>query len=379
MKILYISTPSYTDTDVPLLKSLIAAGNDIIYLISIYGRVNSTLISLDDHHDKVGIYKWTDYKELGFITSYVRTDNVYVISRKNRKSLSEAMTVCSLLQRIVDEQNPDVIHQIDLPYINMLPFLIRNRRRYVLTIHDPIPHVGESSWKLSLSRRIIFPFIKKIIILNDVARDRFVKMYCLPNKKVYVSRLGFLDWMNQFVSDKVKKDYILFYGRISPYKGVEYLLQSMETVHSSFPNTKLIVAGKGDFYFDISRYKASDYISFINRYIELDELSNLIYNSRFVVCPYIEATQSGVVASVLALGTPIIVTRVGALPDMVEDNVTGIIIPPKDTEALTNVITRLLSDDSLLDSMKNAICSQKKQGNYSWDSIAVLTENIYKA
>lgn len=377
MKILYISSPAFCDTDIPLIKSLIEAGNEVMYLITVGDRVRSTLISLDEHHNDVGIYKCTEYSELDFISTYIGTDNVFTIRRKQRKSFSECAYVCSLLQQIVDDYKPDVIHQIDLPYLFMLPFIIRNRKRYILTVHDPIPHKGENSWKLNLSRVLVFPFVNKIILLNSKSRDLFISKYHLSSKKVYVSRLGFLEWMNCFVTSNESNDYILFYGRITPYKGVEFLLQAMESVHASFPSIKLVIAGSGNFYFDISKYRSFDYIKFINRFIELSELSDLIINSRFVVCPYTEATQSGVVASVLALNTPIILTDVGALSDMVEDNVTGIVIPPNSEKAIVDSISRLLSNDQLTNSMREAIQIQKNEGEYSWHSIAALTEKIY--
>ena len=86
MKILYISTPAYCDTDIPLIKSLIVAGNEVMYLISVGDRVRSTLISLDEYHNDVGIYKCTEYGELDFISNYTGTENVYIIRRKKRKS-----------------------------------------------------------------------------------------------------------------------------------------------------------------------------------------------------------------------------------------------------------------------------------------------------
>ena len=379
MKILYISSPAFCDTDIPLIKSLIEAGNEVMYLITVGDRVRSTLISLDEHHNDVGIYKCTEYSELDFISTYIGTDNVFTIRRKQRKSFSECAYVSSLLQQIVDDYKPDVVHQIDLPYLFMLPFLIRNRKRYILTVHDPIPHKGENSWKLNLSRMLVYPFVKKIILLNSKSRDLFISKYHQSAKKIFVSRLGFLEWMNAFATSRKSDDYILFYGRITPYKGVEYLLQAMESVHASFPNIKLIIAGSGNYYFDISKYRSLDYIKFINRFIELTELSDLIINSRFVVCPYIEATQSGVVASVLALETPIIVTEVGALSDMVENNVTGLIIPPSNEIALIDSICRLLSNEQLTKSMRVAIGARKTEGEYSWHTIAGLTEEIYKA
>ena len=379
MKILYLSTPAYADTDAPLLKSLSENGNKIMYLISVGDRVSSTLISLDENHEDVGIYKWTEYPELKFIASYIGIDNIFTIRRKNRKSSSEAKVIRTLLQKVVDDFKPDVIHQIDLPYWNMLPFVFNNRKRYVLTVHDPIPHIGEKTWKLDISRRIVFPFVSKIIILNNKSKETFVNRYFINRRKVHVSRFGFLEWMKEYTSINQPENYILFYGRITPYKGVEYLLRAMKIVHDKYPKIRLVVAGSGKYYFDKKAYESLDYITIINRFIELEELSNLILNARFVICPYTEATQSGVVASVLALETPIIVTNVGALPEMVEDMKTGLVIPPGNVSAIVDSICTLLANDTLLTSMRESIKEQKNSGKYNWKDIALLTEKIYKS
>ena len=111
-----------------------------------------------------------------------------------------------------------------------------------------------------------------------------------------------------------KENYVLFFGRISPYKGVEYLFRAMERVHKVHPNVKVIVAGSGEMYFDASEYEKYEYVKIVNRFIELDELADLIRGALFTVCPYTDATQSGVVYSSFALNTPVIATNVGGLP-----------------------------------------------------------------
>lgn len=61
-----------------------------------------------------------------------------------------------------------------------------------------------------------------------------------------------------------------------------------------------------------------------------------------VVLPYIEATQSGVVPVAYNYGKPVVATSVGALPDCVIDEVTGLLVPPRDPHRLADAIVRLL-------------------------------------
>lgn len=95
--------------------------------------------------------------------------------------------------------------------------------------------------------------------------------------KVYVSKLGLNNlFLNFTTTNESEKDYILFWGRIEPYKGVEYLFEAMIEVHKKFPKTKLIVAGQGKIYFDYKPYKNLDYITFDNRFLSVSELADLV-------------------------------------------------------------------------------------------------------
>jgi len=130
-----------------------------------------------------------------------------------------------------------------------------------------------------------------------------------------------------------------------------------------------VVAGGGKYYFDISPFQGLNYIQFRNRYISIAELSGLLRDCEFGVCPYKDATQSGVVQTAFTLGVPMVVTDVGALADAVWDGKTGIVVKPCDADALAVGICRLLEDDRLLESMRNNIDSEWKP-NMGWRSIA---------
>ena len=179
-------------------------------------------------------------------------------------------------------------------------------------------------------------------------------------------------------SNKKQYNFVLFFGRISPYKGVEYLLQAMEIVHLKHPEIKVIIAGSGKMYFDTSKYESFEYVEFRNHFIELDELADLIRGALFTVCPYTDATQSGVVYSSFALNTPVIATNVGGLPEMIDDGETGLIVPPKDVNSLASSILSYLDNPELLQKMGDNIKECAKKGKGSWDKIAKEYTEIYQ-
>jgi glycosyltransferase involved in cell wall biosynthesis len=167
----------------------------------------------------------------------------------------------------------------------------------------------------------------------------------------------------------VDKEYVLFFGRITSYKGFEYLFPSMKMVHEKFPDVVLVVAGSGEYYFDISDYKYLNYIDLRNKYIPVSELANLIYNSLFVICPYKDATQSGVVMSAFALSKPVLATNVGGLSEYIESGKSGILIEPNVVKSLVDAMSDLLGNRNRLQYMEEYIYENYSIGKFSWNKI----------
>ena len=219
------------------------------------------------------------------------------------------------------------------------------------------------------------------MLLNRSQQAEFIKEHHLKASYVHTNRLGTYDYLN-FYKKKPQgvsgEKTILFWGRISPYKGIEYLLEAMEAIHKQIPNVRLVIAGGGRLYFDYSPYKSRDYIKLINRYITMEELGELLSSATVVVCPYTDATQSGVVMSAFTYQKPVVGTNVGGLPEMIDNGITGLLVPPKDSEALAESLISLLKPDDTLEKYKNNIYDYCHKGKYSWDNIALKYIQIYQ-
>jgi glycosyltransferase involved in cell wall biosynthesis len=144
----------------------------------------------------------------------------------------------------------------------------------------------------------------------------------------------------------------------------------MKLVNETHKDIKLIVAGYcQSYYFDISEYENCHYVEIKNKFFPDDELAALIQKSLFVVCPYIDATQSGVVMSSFAFNIPVLATNTGGLPDYVEHMKSGYIVEPKDINGLADGIKYLLDNKELLDKQKKYIEERYRTGDYSWNKI----------
>lgn len=107
-------------------------------------------------------------------------------------------------------------------------------------------------------------------------------------------------------------------------------------------------------------------------------LSELLQNSALTVCPYTDATQSGVIMTSYSLCKPVVATNVGGLGEMVDNQKTGLLVPPKDMDALADAIIALLNDDAKREKMADNIRNDYFVGDKSWKVIAEKYIEFYK-
>lgn len=380
MKILYYSKPYFGDCDFPLIKALRERGHDVtvLYLMSPHS-LKTTVFNIKKIYPYNGIFPISIYPELKILGKYTPLKDMYIANDTTGHFGWSNFKLALEVLKFFKKGNYDVIQYIETPSLFHFIPLCYFRKKLVITIHDGKPHTGAGGWKSRICRMFSKLYTRKFIVLNKAEVDVFSKEYSVSKRKIFTSHLGYYNILHMYGDvNKKKEKYILFFGRISPYKGIEYLLKAMEIVHKKHPDVKVIIAGSGKMYFDVSKYENLDYVEIRNRFIELDELADLIRGALFTVCPYIDATQSGVVYSSFALNTPVIATKVGGLPEMIDDGETGIIVPPKDVNALASAILSYLNNSELLKKMNKNIAESAKSGNGSWDIIAEEYISIYK-
>ena len=377
-KIAYISSSSFADCDFPLIENL-AKSNDVTYILRLtHNTKHKTIIHVDNLKRNGGVYRASEYPELKKLSTLLDMGNVFVLNMPGKHDFSLSNLVAQLrIFFFIKKRKFDVIHVTwPLRYGAFINYL--HRHKMVLTVHDPLPHSDEDTLINRFHRSMAVRMISNFILLNESQKDDFISYYKLRNKKIFSSRLSIythLKTISPILPDK--KDYILFFGNINPHKGVEYLCEAMLQVHERFPEKELIIAGSGTIYFDTSKFNTS-YITFINKYLSDSELCGLIQNSAFVVCPYIDATQSGVIMSAFSFYKPVIATNTGGLPEMVQNGCYGIITEPKSADELAQAMNQLCGNKQLLDTMSKNIEEDYSQGKNSWSHIAEGITNVYK-
>ena len=381
MKILYYTQTNFLDCDLPLIRSLTEKGHDVYLIFELLPyQLSSNIINIKQQLPKVGLLPLTAYNEFHLFEKFVIVDKSFILNRPCKVYSWKNIKLRFRFYQFIKAIRPDIIHCtnfIDIPDC----FLYLFRKKIVQIVHDPFLHSGENTFRTNLKRWIEYKVIKCFVLLNRSQQAEFIKEHHLKASYVHTNRLGTYDYLN-FYKKKPQgvsgEKTILFWGRISPYKGIEYLLEAMEAIHKQMPNVRLVIAGGGRLYFDYSPYKSRDYIKLINRYITMEELGELLSSATVVVCPYTDATQSGVVMSAFTYQKPVVGTNVGGLPEMIDNGITGLLVPPKDSEALAESLISLLKPDDTLEKYKNNIYDYCHKGKYSWDNIALKYIQIYQ-
>jgi len=278
---------------------------------------------------------------------------------------------------------PDVVHlqaTTNLVCCGVLPFI--KKYPIVTTFHDPHPHLGEEFF---LSTFVLFCQRKLsdyIVVHGKKNKEIMINKYKLSDERISAIQMGeinvelFKKWETNSI--KTGKNLILFFGRIWKYKGLEYLIKAEPIITKEVPDAKIIIAGTGE---DFQKYEnmMTNRGNFIvhNYRIPYNEGAELFQRCSLVVLPYIDASQSGVISTAYGFKKPVVVTSVGSIPEIVDDGITGYIVPPKDVNALAEAIIKLLKDEKLRRQMgENAYIKLKT--DLSWDNIAEKTIQVYK-
>jgi glycosyltransferase involved in cell wall biosynthesis len=291
----------------------------------------------------------------------------------------------SLFLKMLDGEKPDVVH---LVFEHRFPFFYacKLRRSYplVVTMHEPkaIPNRGWAANLLVAALQFINNSLLArcsdgILIHSENLKSTGL-ISNIPADKVHVVPIGNFSFLpkNPHYSEKTGKN-VLFFGRIAPYKGLEYLIEAANMIKPSVPGLTITIAGEGD----LSKYSKmiadQSFFAVLNRYIPDDESANLFQAADLVVLPYTDGTQTLLISLAGSFNKPAVVTDVGNFADTVEDGITGLVVPPRDAKALAEAMLKLLANDELRTSMGDNACRKMKGAKYSWDTIAADTMAIY--
>ena len=231
-------------------------------------------------------------------------------------------------------------------------------KNVILTMHDPKIHEGWNFLFTTVSKMSHFLITKVgkfFIVHGKQLKKEFSQNYSIKPQNIFIAPLG---WYNSNLLKKyseknvsIKKGNILFFGRIQKYKGLDFLLESFNDISKTHSYVSLTICGEPliSNFLPYKKYihkgQNIKYIPLKN-YYDYKKISFYFLRSEMVVLPYISATASGVIPNAMVFKKPVIATSVGAIPETIISGENGILVPPKDKDALSKAIISLLDDET---------------------------------
>ena len=179
---------------------------------------------------------------------------------------------------------------------------------------------------------------------------------------------------------------ILFFGRITPYKGLEYLITAFQQILARCDDYRLVIAGRpdrGEKYWNAINETIRDEVErgravLRADFIPDDETEVYFKAADVLVLPYRDIYQSGVLFLGQSFGLPVIAADVGSLKDEIVEGKTGFAFSPEDPVDLANAIERYFASDLYADlnSRRQEIRDFARE-RHSWDIVAQMTMSVY--
>ena len=307
--------------------------------------------------------------------------------------------------RRIAQINPDavVLGDIRFPF-DLFPLLLLRRKARILAdiCHNVHPFstggaaagaFDRSRWRAFFYRRIYHLF-DRVFVHFERNRAEFERSFGVPEERVRVIVHG-----NEEIFRELRRPgfdapalrarlglgaapVILFFGTLSRYKGVDVLLDAFPAIQRA-TGARLVVAGFPTADFDLGAHQqraraagVDAHVTWVPEYIDSGEVAAWMELASVIVFPYREIYQSGALHVPQAFGVPIVATAIGAMQDVISDDVSGLIVPREDAAALSDAVIRLLQDRTLADRLGSQAAADA-QGPFSWLTVAkVMLDGI---
>ena len=314
----------------------------------------------------------TQYDEGGAL---VQVESLRVIDSVNPLTYRRAADA-------VVEFQPDLVvmqwwHPFFAPALRTVATAVKRRSQaaVVFLCHNVLPHEGSAAatalarWGLKSADAFLLQSREDLETLKHIVPNAVADVHPHPTYTQFAASATTREEARRALG--VEGRVLLFFGLVRAYKGLDDLLHAVALLPPELAATLLIV---GEFYEAREPYDRSiqslgiaDRVRVVDRYVPDAEVAQYFMAADLVVLPYRSASQSGIVQTAYAFERPVVVTAVGGLPDVVENGVTGYVVPARDPAALAAAVTRFFAGDDAA-AMPPAIRANASQ--FTWAGCA---------
>ncbi len=348
----YYTSTSFMDVFIETIQSIKHEVELHVFIEISNESKKTTIVNVESINDAnlietpeniLGIDVWKMYKPY-----FEGVASVQFVVFKSKKCLSiNTIYNAYLVGKYLKRFNIDIIHfdTISLRSIGLYSYL--KKIKMIIALHDPVPHAGEYNWREDIPGMLYYNKTKAFIFYSNYSSIQFKEYFQKIKNPSYIIRLQYYSFIKNIKNFTKEKSYLLFFGRLSYYKGIDILLDAIPIVLKSYPNEQFKLIGEPVFNYKINKDIIAKYKNNIHleeRHIKIEELAGLIKNSKFIICPYREATQSGVVMTSFAAGKSIVAMNVGSFSEYINNNYNGLLSEPTAESLATKIMEGLEND-----------------------------------
>ncbi|MCR4337181.1 MAG: glycosyltransferase family 4 protein [Candidatus Omnitrophica bacterium] len=265
-----------------------------------------------------------------------------------------------------------------------------------LIVHTPHGHVFYGYFGKLITgfficlERVTAQITDQMIALTNLEREEHLQFKIAPRRKFVTIPSGIDFTALQKINSRLRKDFqipedSLIFGtvaRLEPIKGVEFLIKAMGIVAKKYPYARLLIVGDG-----AERLKLETLCQALGISAQVnfagflwDPVAAIRMMDVFIL-PSLNEGMGRVIIEAMACGKPVIGTRAGGIPDLIQDNMTGLLVPPRDGEKLAQAMMHFAKDPALIklwgEQAKKSV-TQEFSVEYMVEQIDSLYQNLLK-
>ena len=313
------------------------------------------------------------------------------------KVIMQSLFLLLILFEALNKTTYKIVHiQGHLPmFFLFIPILKLKGKKIFWTMHDVNLRPSNRGLRSKLDLfytyvvsqpRIVSRYADVILVHGSLLKNQLASKGVNDKKIHVIPHFDYRYLMRPSIITKSSQDilptgYILLFGKISPYKGIEVLIEAARIVKKLLVNNNefnVLIAGEGDFsYFEKLLSKEDyEYIHVLNKWIPASEIPILFQRAKLLVLPYTDASQSGVISLAYTFSRPVIASNVGSIAEYIEHNETGFIFEACNSTQLANYLVELIEDNCKCIKMGNK-ANQKLLKEMSLEKCCRIINNLY--
>jgi glycosyltransferase involved in cell wall biosynthesis len=241
------------------------------------------------------------------------------------------------------------------------------RSAVLKTLGGPIERWGEHSAEAVL---VITPRLRRLLVSDGVEENR---LHVIPpgvNPSLFEG-----PFKDPFAG--VGKPRVLFVGRLASQKGVGTLVSAAALL--KHPSARVLLVGDGPERKALERRArrigVGDRVRF-EGFLAHDRLPAAMAHADLLVLPSVYEELGTVLLEAVQAGLPVVASRTGGIPDVIEDGANGLLVPPGEPEAFARAIDRLLADRDLARRLSEG--AQERVKDYDWEVLAERVLSVYQ-